>query len=227
LKSAIDAWSDEMRKAYAWGALSAQVQESAKDGELRILMLGASPEGSLRIAREHSRIRDEIDAATYRDRVDMDVRLSATTRDLLRGISGFRPHVVHFSGHGDEKLISFERDLDSAHAGVVVTGEAFSAACRATDFPPKLIFLNSCRSATTADALVADFAPLAIGMAGRVSDIDSITYAAALYSALANQQSVYAAHEAGKAAIHIGGGQHDSPHLAVAGGIDPKSVFFV
>jgi hypothetical protein len=223
----VDEWSEKMRSAYAWGMLSAQVDGSEKDSELRILMLGASPKGDLRITREHSRIRDEIDIAKHRDRVDIDVRLSATTRDLQRSIARFRPHVVHFSGHGDEKLITFERDLNPVHTGVVVTAEAFSAACKATDFPPRLIVLNSCNSASTAKDLVATVAPLGIGMNKVTEDDDSIEYAAALYSSLANGQSVHSAHQAGKAAIGLADGQHSSPYLAASDGIDPASVFLV
>jgi len=39
-----------------------------------------------------------------RDYVEIDPRPSATTEDLLDGLMKFRPHVVHFSGHGDEHV---------------------------------------------------------------------------------------------------------------------------
>lgn len=198
-----------------------------KAEKLRILMLGASSEGDLRVTREHTRIRKAVEAAWHRDLVEIDVRLSATTQDLQEGIAKFRPHVVHFSGHGDEQLISFEDDVDEFHEGVVVTANAFASACEATDHPPTLIVFNACSSAGTADALVHRFAPLAIGMAGNIDDGDALNYATALYSSIANGQSVRSAHMAGKAAIELAGGDHDLPYLAASPGVDAGAVLLV
>ncbi|MGW5920727.1 hypothetical protein ACWFPY_17210 [Nocardia fluminea] len=194
-----------------------------KPEKLRILMLGASSQGDLRITREHTRIQRAVEAATHRDLVDIQVRLSATARDLQEGIAKFRPHVVHFSGHGDEKLIAFERDVDDFHEEAVVTASAFASACEATDDPPKLIVLNACHSSGTADALVDRFAPMAIGMTDSIDDVDALIYATSLYSAIANGESVASAHAAGRAGIELDGGEHELPHLAVAPGIDPAA----
>lgn len=71
----------------------------------------------------------------------------------------FRPHVVHFSGHGDDDLIVFEDELDEHHAGVIVTARAFASAVKATDDPPLLVLLNSCNSAAQIDHLVESVAP--------------------------------------------------------------------
>lgn len=72
-----------------------------KPEKLRILLLGASSEGDLRVGREQARIRKAVEAALHRDYVDFDARPAATTADLLDGITKFRPHVVHFSGHSN------------------------------------------------------------------------------------------------------------------------------
>ncbi|MEV6218615.1 CHAT domain-containing protein [Nocardia sp. NPDC051833] len=195
--------------------------------KLRILMLGASPEGDLRITREQARIRKAVEAALHRDLIEFDVRLSATAADLQEGIAKFRPHVVHFAGHGADKLIQLERDLDEQHEGVVVTERALAAACAATDEPPKLVVLNACNSVATAQALVDHFAPLAIGMRGSVADLDAMVFATSFYSSVANGHSVQAAFSAGKAGVDLQGGDHEAPYLAVADGIEPKSVKLV
>ncbi|WP_158894059.1 hypothetical protein [Amycolatopsis anabasis] len=212
----------ESKAEKALRALSAPKAE-----KLRILMLGASAQGDLRITREHTRIRRAVEAALHRDQVDIEVRLSATTQDLQEGIAKFRPHVVHFSGHGDEQLISFENDVDDFHEGVVVTASAFASACEATDQPPTLIVFNACSSAGTADSLVERFAPLAIGMTDNIDDGDALSYAASLYSSIANGQSVGSAHMAGKAAIELAGGDYELPYLAAAPGIDATAVMLV
>lgn len=198
-----------------------------KREQLRVLMLGASAEGDLRIGREQARIQRAVEATLHRDYVDLAVRPSATTEDLLNGITKFRPHVVHFSGHSDDRVIEFEADVDEFHEGVIVTAEAFAAACKATDEPPTLIVLNSCNSASQADVLVELFAPLAIGMTGTIDDSDAITYGTQLYAAIANGQSVNSAHLSAQAAVQILGGDHERPHLASAGDVDPSKVILV
>lgn len=214
-----------MTEAKADKALRALSAPKAE--KLRVLMLGASPEGDLRIGREHTKIRRAVEVSLHRDQVAIDVRLSATTQDLQEGIAKFRPHVVHFSGHGEEQLISFEDDIDERHDGVVVTANAFASVCEATDAPPTLIVFNACQSSGTADALVARFAPMAIGMTGNIDDSDALNYATALYSFIANGHSVWSAHLAGKAAIELAGGEHELPYLTAALGVDASAAILV
>lgn len=195
---------------------------------LRVLMLAASSEGDLRVGREQKRIRVAVERAVHRDLVELDVRPSATTDDLLDGISRFRPHVVHFSGHGDDDLIVFEDELDEPHEGVIVTAEAFAHAVAATDDPPLLIVLNSCNSAAHIDRLVAEVAPFAIGMSDEIEDGDAINYAAQFYAAVANGQSIQSAHASGQAALELAGlSTRDLPRLAHAPDVDPARTHLV
>jgi len=199
-----------------------------KPERLRVLMLAASAEGDLRVGREQARIRAAVERATHRDLVELDVRPSATTSDLLDGISRFRPHVVHFSGHSNEDLIEFEADVDHRHEGVVVSADAFAHAVAATDEPPLLILLNSCHSAAQIDRLVAKVAPFAIGMSNDIDDIDAITYATQFYAAVAEGQSIRSAHLSGQAAVELAGlPGHDLPVLAHADDVNPASTFLV
>jgi hypothetical protein len=161
-----------------------------KAERLRVLILGAASEGDLRVGREQSGIRAAVQAALHRDQIELDVRPAATTTDLLDGITRFRPHVVHFSGHSNEQLIVFEDDTDEPHQGYVVTADSFKRAIRATDDPPLLVLLNSCKSAAQLPELVGETIPFAIGMSESIEDIDAITYAAQFDSAIANGQSV-------------------------------------
>ncbi|MEV2236020.1 hypothetical protein AB0H69_46750 [Streptomyces phaeochromogenes] len=198
-----------------------------KPEKLRVLMLGASSAGDLRVGREQSRIRAAVERALHRDLVELDVRPAATAADLLDGITKFRPHVVHFSGHSDDDLIVFEKDIDQPHEGAIVTARAFARAIAATDDPPLLVLLNSCHSAAQIDNLVGavDFA---IGMSDEIGDTDAIYYAAQFYAAVANGQSVGSAHASGQAAVELAGlPDHDLPSLAHASDVDPRATFLV
>lgn len=193
-----------------------------------MLLLGASSEGDLRIGREQKRIRAAVESALHRDLIEIDARPAATSADLLDGMTKFRPHVVHFSGHSNESLIVFEHENDSAHKGHLVTAQAFRRALSATDDPPLLVLLNACNSAAQIDQLVSEIVPLAIGMADSIDDGDAINFAAQFYAAIANGQSVRSAHLAGQAALELAGlDSAELPTLATASDVDPAAVVLV
>jgi hypothetical protein len=219
---------------YRLDATEAQVSavlrelRTPKQERLRVLMLAASPEGDLRVGREQKRIRSAVESALHRDLIQLDVRPSATTSDLLDGITKFRPHVVHFSGHSSEDLITFEDEIDQHHKGVVVSAHAFAQAVAATDEPPLLVFLNSCHSASQINYLVEQVTPFAIGMSDEIEDVDAITYGTQFYAALANGQSIRSAHLSGQAALELAGlCGYELPVLAHADDVDPRSAFLV
>ena len=199
-----------------------------KPEKLRVLILGASSESDLRVGREQKRIRAAVESALHRDQIELDVRPAATTTDLLDGITKFRPHVVHFSGHSNDDLIVFEDEQDEPHKGVIVTARAFAKAIQATDDPPLLVMLNSCKSAGQIDNLVAQVVPFAIGMADSIDDADAINYAAQFYAAVANGQSINASHLSGQAALELAGLKGaELPTLAWAPSVDPTSTILV
>ncbi|MBF6302309.1 hypothetical protein IU459_32920 [Nocardia amamiensis] len=199
-----------------------------KPEKLRVLLLGAASKGDLRVGREQQRIRSAVESALGRDQIEFDVRTAATTADLLDGITKFRPHVVHFSGHSNEDFIEFEADEDARHIGIAVTARAFARAVKATDTPPLLVLLNSCKSAAQIEDLVAEVAPFAIGMADEISDGDAINYAAQFYAAIANGQSINSAHLSGQAALELTGLEGaDLPTLAWAEDVDPTTTLLV
>ena len=208
------------------GIVLRQLREP-KPEKLRVLMLGAASEGDLRVSREQARIRTAVERALHRDLVELDVHPAATTEHLLDGLTRFRPHVVHFSGHSDTNLIVFEQDLDEPHEGAIVTDRAFASAIKATDDPPLLVLLNSCHSAAQIKNLV-EAVPFTIGMADEIGDGDAITYAARFYAAVADGQSVRAAHSLGRAAVELAGlPDHELPTLACAADVDPSTTFLV
>lgn len=199
-----------------------------KPEPLRILMLGSSAAGDLRIGREQDRIRAAVRGALHRDYVEFEGRGAATVNDLLDGITRFRPHVVHFSGHSAEQVIAFEEDIDVNPTEHVVSAEAFATAMAAPDEPPLLILLNSCHSAAQLERLVTGAVPFAIGMSDAILDGDAINYAAHFYAALANGQSLLAAHRTAQAALQLAGLRDpDLPLLAHADDVDPSVAVLV
>lgn len=201
---------------------------AAKIEPLRILLLGAASDGDLRVGREQKRIQDAVQRSVHRDYVSIDVRPAATADDLLDGLSRTRPHVVHFSGHSSEDLLSFEEDVDLNPSSHLVSASAFARAVEAVDEPPMLVVLNSCRSAAQLEELVASTIPLAIGMRDSITDGDAIRYAARLYAAVADGQSVLSAHRLAQADLQLGGSPDAHlPQLAHADDVDPLEAVLV
>jgi hypothetical protein len=199
-----------------------------KPEKLRVLILGAGPAGDLRVGREQKRIRSAVESALHRDLIELDVRPAATTADLLDGLTKFRPHVVHFSGHSNDDLIVFEDERDEPHEGVIVTARAFASAVKATDDPPLLVLLNSCNSASQIDSLVETVVPFAIGMTDEIADGDAIIYATQFYAAVANGQSIKSAHLSAQAALELAGlSAAEFPKLAFAPDVDPAAAMLV
>jgi hypothetical protein len=116
-----------------------------------------------------------------------------------------------------ERGPSHERaGLDSRHSTpALVSAKALAQALSATDDPPQLVLLNSCDSAAQIDQLVANVTPFAIGMADEINDGDAITYATQFYAALANGQSVLAAHDGEGNVGGIGPAQPRSAHAGL------------
>ncbi|GAB7111081.1 hypothetical protein JCM4814A_94000 [Streptomyces phaeofaciens JCM 4814] len=108
-------------------------------------------------------------------------------------------------------------------AGLLVAEEAIAA----VDDKPLLVLLNSCHSAAQSGKLV-DTVPFAIGMSDSIGDVDAITYAAWFYAAVADGQSVQAAHLLSRAAIEMNGLlDRDLPTLACTADVDPSATKLV
>jgi hypothetical protein len=196
--------------------------------KLRILLLSASAEGDLRVDRELKRIQAAVRSAYGRDLVELDVRMAATPSDLLDGLTQFRPHVVHFSGHSGEDLIVFDADQDDFNDGVVVSDRALARALGAVDHPPRLVVLNSCASARQAARLVDGTATFAIGMSESIDDLDAISFAARFYAALVDGQSIAAAHRMARAQLELDGATNaDLPLLFEAAGFNADDLVLV
>lgn len=196
--------------------------------QLRLLMLASSGEGDLRVAREQKRIKDAVQFASGRESISLDLRPAATGDDLLNGLTQGRPHIVHFSGHGNDAVIVFEQDIDGPNTGAVVAADTLAAALRAVDEPPLLVVLNACSSAAQARQLVTGIASFAIGHADSIADGDAIAYAARFYASLADGQSIQASHDIAKAALLLQGTPDaDLPQLYAAVGLDPADIVLV
>jgi hypothetical protein len=168
-----------------------------------------------------------IQASTHRDLVDVEHMPAARTSDLLDGLTRFRPHVVHFSGHAGHDVLMFDTGSDAPGPGQPVTATAFQRAIAAVDEPPTLVVLNACESQGQLAGLLG-VVPLAIGMTDRIDDRDAMAFAARFYSAIAEGQSVGSSMELARTQLELEGlPGADLPVLESQPSIDPFTLRLV
>ncbi|MGR6320352.1 CHAT domain-containing protein [Micromonospora soli] len=193
---------------------------------LRILYLTSSPLGDLRVDKEVRNVKEAVRAATHRDMVAIEPMPAATGPDLLDGLTRFRPHVIHFSGHGNESMLSFDGGTALA-VGTTMTAATFVSALQAVDQPPRLVVLNACKSEAQLEALT-EVTSAAVGMSDKIKDTAAIRFAARFYAAIAEGQSIASALALSKVDLEIRGiSGADLPTLRAASGVDPARLILV
>jgi hypothetical protein len=139
--------------------------------------------------------------------------------DLLQYLNQHRPHIVHFSGHGD-------------HTGEIVlsagdgTGRRVSAAALAdlfqcTNDAIRVVVLNACHSAAAVQA-IGPHVDYIVGMRAPITDEAATIFASSFYSALGFRRTVPQAFEQAVAVL----GMHSLvdrhiPELVSRPGADP------
>lgn len=194
---------------------------------LRILYLTAASQGDLRVDEEMRRVKAGVQAATLRDLVQIEHKPAATSSDLLDGLTRFKPHVVHFSGHADETVLVFDTGSERVGPGQHVSADAFARAMSAVDAPPTLVVLNACKSEAQLAGLLGAV-PLAIGMSDSIGDADAMAFAARFYATIADGLSVEGAYKVAKAQMALSGLlDADLPILVNDPAVNPADVVLV
>ena len=145
--------------------------------------------------------------------------------DLLQFLNEYRPHVVHFSGHGSpsEELILCNQMGQAKPVSKAALRKLFTA----LKDNVRLVVLNACYSRPQAEAIV-EVIDCAIGMSRAIGDDAAIVFAASFYRALGFGRSVKEALEQGRAALLLEGiPEENTPELLVKQGVDAARVFVV
>src|ERR1700754_2535394 len=156
---------------------------SSPPPRIRVLFVAANPLdlGLLRLDEEMRDITARIRASEHRDSVELISAWAARPADLLQSLNEYRPHVVHFSGHGsDEGEVIFHGADGSARP---VSREAVVEVMKTAGDEIKLVVFNACFSEAQAEA-VTRHVDVAIGMSDEIGDEAARVFAAQFYSAV-------------------------------------------
>lgn len=193
----------------------------------KILFLAANPVGTnpLALDEESRQIDQKIRAAEHRDALELITKWAVHPDDLLDYLNQYRPHVVHFSGHGtDAEQILLADDSKRAKP---VSAAALKQLFTTLKDNIRVVVLNACYSEAQAQAIV-QVIDCTIGMKREIGDEAAIAFAAAFYRAVGCGRSVQDAFDQGKTALMLHGiPEETTPALLVRQGIDPRTLYLV
>jgi hypothetical protein len=225
--SAHDQMADDASVCTPLAANKGGLSLPSKTGNLRLLLLAANPndQGRLQLDEESREITHKIRAAAFRDRFQVIQRFAVRPDDLLQALNEDRPHIVHFSGHGNEsgdiELVGVDGRSKS------VSPSALQQLFRVVGSQTRLVMLNTCYSSLQARA-ITESVDCAVGMSAAVTDEAARIFAAAFYRALGFGRSVKEAFEQGRAALMLEGIAEDqTPQLMTREGVDPAEIRMV
>ncbi len=209
--------------------LRVQLQEASRRAapeEITVLFMAASPEdeAQLRLDKEIREIEQRLRETKHRDSIRFVPKVARQLTDLMRDLNEVRPHIVHFSGHGNEGELAFENDEGRAQP---LSNDTLGVLLAATSDRIRLAVFNSCQSAAQA-VLATDYVSFAIGMETSVEDENAKTFAAQFYNSLGFGKTITAAFEQAKAQVVLVHGQGgEIPQLYAASGEDPATTVLV
>jgi SNF2 family DNA or RNA helicase len=176
------------------------------NGCIRILFLSASPldENPLRVDQEYRDIQEQLKKSKFRDKFQLEHRPAVRKKDIVEAILDFEPHIVHFSGHGDQtgKLCFENENGETEEVSPKLLSEIFALCSDHVS----CVLLNACYSRKQAEAIVKHI-PFVIGMHGSIDDESAIAFSTGFYRAVMADKAIEKAFNFGLLELKL----HDLP----------------
>jgi AAA-like domain/CHAT domain len=173
-----------------------------------ILLLSANPKSTsqLRLAEEMRDIREGLRLSENRDLFSISTAEAVRPRDVRRAILTYKPHIIHFSGHGSvEEGLLFE---DETGAVKFVDAEALAGLFALFANQVECVVLNACYSKYQA-AEIARHINYVVGMSQEIQDKAAIEFAVGFYDGLGAGEGYDFAYKLGCNAILMAGIKQD------------------
>jgi hypothetical protein len=198
-----------------------------KMNKVKVLFLAANPAGTraLQLDQEIRQITAKIRASEYRDALDIVSMWAVQPDDLLQGLLQHKPHIVHFSGHGNSTAEIILNDQDGRPMPVSET--ALVSLFRTLRDNVRVVVLNACSTGHQAEVL-RQIIDCVVGMNRPIGDGAAIVFAASFYRAIGFGRSVRDAFDLGRVALLLEGIHQDqTPTLFVRDGLDAAALCLV
>jgi|GEM_PF-5824677 len=178
---------------------------------------GGTQVNQLQIPREYRAIQEALRACEHRDVIALANPILGATREQLAVAYREVPAIVHFAGHGNDRVLSILEDQNVLAKEIPLDGKQLCDLFKTMNPPVRLCVLNACESKSLAHQLVDEGAvECAIGWPAKVSDSVAIAFSRALYAALGDGRSVGEAVSVAKVAT--GAAVGEEPEFVAANG---------
>ena len=173
-----------------------------------ILVLAANPKTTspLRLDEEVREIDAGLQRARKREKFDLQQRWAMRVRDVSQALLDFKPHIVHFCGHGfgDDGLAFEDQTGKLQYVSTAALAGLFELFSPKFNQKLECVILNACYSEVQATA-ISQHIPYVIGMNKAIGDKAAIEFAVGFYSALGTGESIDFAYKLGCNAIAMAG----------------------
>jgi hypothetical protein len=170
--------------------------------KIRILFLSANPWTTSRIMvdEEAREIFERIQEGPYCGRFELFNHAATRPIDLQKLLLFYRPHIVHFSGHGNKKQKLILGGTPGRGKTVDRQGLVELLALYNTHL--RLVLLNACFTKVQA-RLISEVVDYAIGTGKGIGDKAGVAFAGAFYRALGFGKSIRDAFDSAKAELSL------------------------
>jgi hypothetical protein len=181
----------------------------------RVLFLAASPWDKDRIGfdAEYRKIKQTLRQSNLREKFEFELSLSVKIEDIQQEIIQFKPHVIHFSGHGKDGALAFSNAEENIEW---IDIETLRGLFEIIATHVECVVLNACYSETQAE-IIAEHIDFVIGMEIKIGDVAAEKFSTGFYTAMFNGDDYETAYKQGKEAIRLAGleNQVDIPKLKI------------
>jgi hypothetical protein len=191
--------------------------------KIRILFLTANPTDTnrLRLDEESRAIDQSLRRAEFRDRFVLEQFQAVRVSDLQECLLRFKPHIVHFSGHGSEEGEIYLQDSNGMSRPV--SEKSLGKLFAVLKDNIRCVVLNACYSRTQADA-IAEHIEAVVGMSTAIGDQAAISFSAAFYQALAYGRDLQTAFDLGTIQIDLESIPEEETPQLITPRVDAKTL---
>jgi hypothetical protein len=206
----------------------ARVSIGSKRRNIKILFLAANPAGTTKLAldEELRAIDAKIRGAEYGHRFTLRSHWAVRLEELSGFLMRYRPHIIHFSGHGAATGRIVLAGADGTPK--TVPPETLPGMFNVLKDNLRVVVLNACYSADQAKAITTEI-DCAIGMSDAIHDGAGRAFTAEFYQAIGFGKSVEHAFQLGMIRL-VGEGVTNAKRLVILHkrrGVNPNGIVFV
>lgn len=156
---------------------------------IRILILAANPfdTDALTLDEEYQRIHQLWRSCDLRDSFELHHCLATRADELQSQVLAFKPHLIHFSGHGEKNSLIFADA--TGYRKHEVSKQALAELFKLCTPDLQAVFLNACHSDENADA-IKEQVDYFIGMNNTINDKAGIAFSQGFYAAIFSQPTL-------------------------------------